>query len=293
LRTTFSAALACALLLACCAADALDAPRALITQVAAGEGTTCVVQTPGWVRCVNDLGEPTFEDRTGDASKVATGIDQTCVLRITGNVDCHGFFAEGGYNGGDAVDVGLGAFHACVLTRAGDVHCWGNDAQGEAIQRSLGDVAQLAVGGWHTCLRLKTGQVTCEGDQEDQMFNYTGTDTLQVSAGQSHTCILFKDHTVRCRGWGYWSGETVVDSTGDATAIAAGDWGVTCVLHLTGNVSCNGSASDGGGSYGLGNAIGVASGWGHSCAIVGVGTAGLRATCWGSGAPAGGVGFPA
>lgn len=262
-------------------------PAPGITDFATGDGNTCVVEA-GKVRCFDGAGRAVYRDDLGTATGVASSISNVCVLRVTGTVDCHGFFGEGdGYVGVDpAVKVALGAFHGCVLTRLKNVHCWGNDAQGEAIHHLGGDVADVAVGGWHTCLRFESGAVRCAGDQEDQMFNYTGTDTLQVAAGASHTCILFESREVRCRGWGHWDGETVVDASGTAAAISAGEWGVTCVRHLSGTVACTGNARDGGGSYDLPNAIDAKTGWGHSCALTGAAGVGTRLVCWGTGAPA-------
>jgi alpha-tubulin suppressor-like RCC1 family protein len=150
-------------------------------------------------------------------------------------------------------------------------------------------LVEISVGGNQSCARRSCGSVLCwgfgwNGELGDGMFEGRDvcgsrgavcratprpvldlSDAIQISAGDTHTCALRPDHTVACWGrnltgqlgngacsgseyfgclpsdhGGAFRGESrpvTVSGLGDALEVSAGD-GHTCALHRDGRVSC-------------------------------------------------------
>ena len=175
-----------------------------------------------------------------------------------------------------ATAIALGWIHSCALTSTGGVMCWGYNGHNElgdgttakrwipVAVSGLGGVSAITTGARHGCA-LTRGNVKCWG------YNYYG----QLGDGTN----VNRAAAVDVSGLG-----------GTVTAIAGGSFH-TCALTTVGTVKCwgyNGTGDLGDGTdverstpvdvIGLGgDAIGVAAGDSHSCAIL----RGGRVKCWG------------
>jgi alpha-tubulin suppressor-like RCC1 family protein len=307
-----------------------------------------------------------LENKT--VTQIATGTYHTCALISDGTVTCWGWGADGqlgtGNNNNSNVPVAVtggalanktvtqidtGYAHTCALISDGTVTCWGWGASGQlgtgnnnsntpvavtggALANKT--VTQIATGGEHTCALISDGTVACwgngaygqlgTGDNNNSnipvavtggaLANKTvtqiATGGARIATGGGHTCALISDGTVTCWGWGNYgqlgAGDTndsniPVEVTGGAlanktvTQIATGN-GHTCALISDGTVTCWGWGPDGqlgtgnnnnsnipvavtGGALANETVTQIATGGGHTCALISDGTV----TCWGWG----------
>lgn len=255
-------------------------------------------------------------DVGGTVVQIAAGYTHTCALFDTGSMRCWGgnHFGQLGYGhdnstdngtlpselptvsvGGNVKQIAAGYGHTCALLNSGNMRCWGlnsNGKLGHGHTDNIGDdelpsevsvvdvgeeVSSIAANGNHTCALLSTGDVRCWGDNgngqlgngdrepigDDELpssvppLNFEGKVT-QIAAGYRHTCALLENGTVRC--WGAnESGELGYGHTmpvGDELHSLPGD---QPVLSLGGTVKH------------------LASGFGHTCAVLDTGTV----RCWG------------
>lgn len=181
------------------------------------------------------------------------------------------------------------------------------------------EAGPLAAGDTHTCVVLEGGAMKCWGRQEQNQlasgyYLYsTGTpldvvgidNAVAISAGDQFTCMLLADGQVKCTGYDRF-GQTgpntcsyadgagdcaLVTGITDAIDIAAGG-NHACAVEGDGVVSCwgiNNHGQLGLGSQDIGESdlplpvpgiidgFAVASGFQHSCALVGAGAV----KCWG------------
>jgi alpha-tubulin suppressor-like RCC1 family protein len=270
---------------------------------------TCALMADGAVKCWgrDNLGTgitgnvltPALVAGTGGtfaARDVAAGRNHTCVVRGNGTVSCWGSNDSGqlglGTFGGMAlsptgvpgltnvVAITAGEAHTCALLADGIAKCWGRNTSSE-----LGDGTNL---------------------NSPSPVIVTGlTNAIAIAAGgglgASHTCALLADGTAKC--WGANStGQIGNNSTSpqpipvsvsglfQATAIAVGEFH-TCALLADGSARCwgaNGSGQLGDATNtprltplfpvsGLGNAVALAAGNTHTCALLAAG----GARCWG------------
>jgi alpha-tubulin suppressor-like RCC1 family protein len=180
-----------------------------------------------------------------------------------------------------ATAIASGYTHTCALRIEGTVACWGNNAAGQlgdgTATDSLTPVAvtditgavSVAAGESHTCAVRSDATVACWGGNDYwQLGNGTNTnslipkqvsgitDAVSVAAGKLHTCVVRSGGTVSCWGRNF-SGQlgnglsntnapTPVQVTGitDAIAVAAGE-SHTCAVRSNGTVSCWGYNGDG------------------------------------------------
>lgn len=176
--------------------------------------------------------------------------------------------------------IAVGGLHTCAVMNTGVVRCWGDNANG-----------QLGNG---------TRAVSTEPKPVSGIAN-----AVAVTAGNTHTCALLNNATVKC--WGLNSNgqigadpvvvnssttPTAVSGLTDVRAIAAGGFH-NCALLDTGRIRCwgldgVGQLGDGDGTpsgdtfapvevAGITNAVAVAAGEFHTCALVATG--GVK--CWG------------
>ncbi len=137
---------------------------------------------------------------------------------------------------------------------------------------------------------------------QTQQFTASGAITASaVTAGGEYTCVRLPDGTAQCTGrnqfgqlgdgsWSDWSVLVPVSGITTATRVTAGDE-FACALLSNGTAKCWGlgeSGQRGDGSFGtfaltpvavngLTGAVGLAAGYGHTCALLSTGT--MR--CWG------------
>ena len=229
---------------------------------------------------------------------IAAGVSHSCTLK-EGKVLCWGNNLHGQLGNGesgaaanssvpveaegitDAVAVGAGWEHTCAVHATGEVSCWGDDTSGELGNGEtanseplpvkvigLDDATDVTAGHWHTCALRSTGEVSCWGRNHDgQLGNddmgvdsyvpvpVTGiSDAVSVSVNGEHSCAVHATGEVSC--WGdNWEGELGTGESGpniqsavpvkvsgvsDAVAVASG-FDHTCALREGGKVSCWGS----------------------------------------------------
>ena len=275
--------------------------------VGAGWEHTCAVHATGEVSCWGDdtsgeLGngetadsvpEPVKAVGLDDAVDVTAGHWHTCALRSTGEVSCWGRNHDGQLGNGDigvdsyvpvsvrgitdAVSVSVNGEHSCVVHATGEVSCWGDNWQGELGNGESGPGAESAVpvkasgiadavavasGYGHTCALREGGKVSCWGNNE---FGQVGNGVDFVSEALDGSLIVDPIEVV---------------SLDDAVAVSAGG-AYSCAVHETGEMSCWGSNAYGQlGNIqaifsnptpllvsGIDDAVGLAAGEGHTCAI--------------------------
>lgn len=250
----------------------LDLDKLPVTSVHGTVKTFCESFSTGTVRCwgASDYGQA--------GASTPTAFLPTSVVGVT-----------------TAVEVRAFREHVCARTTAGGLQCWGRNHLGQ-----LGDGTTL------TSLTARNVVGLPAGDP-----------IVMVSASDTHTCAITKAGVPYC--WGAndngqignnSSGGTPVPVTkvngiNDAVAIASTPEGATCVARKGALAACwgNGPSGElGNGSSGkvttpvdvsgVVDAVGIAAGSGHLCAVL----ADATVRCWGSnvssqlGVPYSGVG---
>jgi alpha-tubulin suppressor-like RCC1 family protein len=269
-----------------------------------GAAHTCALLADGTAKCWGNnydgqLGDGTFIDKNTpvtvsgltNAVAIAGGAAHTCALLSDGTAKCWGNNYYGQLGDGtfidkntpvtvsgltNAVAIAASFYHTCALLSDGTAKCWGRNDYGQ-----LGD-------GTNT---NKNTPVTVSGL----------TNAVAIAAGGYHTCALLADGTAKC--WGYNGNGQLGDGTfidkntpvtvsGLTNAVAiAGGAAHTCALLSDGTAKCWGNNAEGqlgdGGTFiekttpvtvsGLTNAVAIAAGSSHTCALLSDGTV----KCWG------------
>ena len=251
-----------------------------VADIDTGAGHTCVLFTPGSVRCWGSksfgvLGQPGLQFETtpdklpdvflgGVVQQVAVGTYHNCAVLVGGGVRCWGRndYGQLGYPGvdvvgdnekpgdmplvnvgGPVVQVDVGLFHSCALLASGALRCWGRGSFG-----ALGYKNTAPIGDDETPASAGDVKMIEPGDQ-----------ILEVAAGESHTCVLLVGGGVRCWGQGFYGalgyGNTanigehpsvapLVDVGGEVRDLALGR-NHSCALLDGGRVRCWGLGGDG------------------------------------------------
>jgi len=281
------------------------------TGLAVGPYHTCALLATGSVRCWGEnfegqLGDGTTTDRStpvgvvglSSAVEIAAGERHTCALIANGGGRCWGYNFDGRLGNGSTVNsltptavIGLknatsivaGFMHTCALVATGSVRCWGGNIYGElgdgtnvsrltpvpVMLPSVAIAVVASASGFHTCAMLVDGSRRCWGLGDDgQLGNGTrnrsavpttvlsppvdARNALKVAAGSAHSCAVRADSTVAC--WG------------DSSFGQTGDIDVSDQPRLTPVAA-----------HGVIDAVAVATGFAHSCALLVDGTV----RCWG------------
>ncbi|MGA1362388.1 MAG: RCC1 domain-containing protein, partial [Ilumatobacteraceae bacterium] len=285
-------------------------------QIVAGVGHTCVIAADNRVMCWGDnqfgqLGDSAFPDASSSSPvatsgfggrtpvQLAAGRNHTCARMSDATVWCWGdnTYAQLGNAGGTSVDpvqVTLGSTAtwisasgntSCARTTA-QLICWGRNNKGQlglgttytggggvaptaapAVPGTF-DAVSLSGGFEHTCAASAAGEVWCWGEGGRLQLGSTANSTVdqtspqrtdalgdvasRVVAGDEFSCAHLGNSSVWC--WGDNSfgqlgrGSTSPSSSSEPTAVA-----------------------------GTGNAMVVAAGGKHACAVTSAGTV----RCWG------------
>lgn len=280
------------------------------TQISAGGEHTCALLASGRLQCWG-LG---IDGQLGYGSTASIGDDESAAF--AGEVPEMGStLAIQGPDGIQSVDgplppnfqlppdceirldsvaqISAGRDHTCAVLTSGKVHCWGRGTWGQ----------------------LGYGNTKSVGDDEKAMSPgavNVGEKAVSVASGWYHSCALLAGGAVRCWGYGYtgqlgngyqddigdneapaWSGD--IDLGGPALEIATGTYH-TCAVLWNGDVRCWGYGESGRLGYGnehnigddetpsfaksvklAGEALDVAAGFAHSCALMNSGAI----HCWG------------
>jgi alpha-tubulin suppressor-like RCC1 family protein len=284
--------------------------------VTTGSSHACALRRTGEVACwgfgsEGELGNGAFTTSgvvavsgLSNVVALAAAVDHTCAVRSSGEALCWGEGPTGELGNGaaqdsvvptdvvglsDAAAVNSGAYHACALRSTGEVACWGRGSSGQLGHGTMtGSSIPVAVSGL--------------------------SDAVGVAAGISHSCAVHGGGTVSCWGYGPFgelgnggnldNGGVVLSSvpvtvSGLNDALAIGGSEHSCVVRRGGQVSCwgggifgelgdgNPANPDGTSIYssavpvtvlGLSDAVAVAGGENHTCALRSTG----EVDCWGS-----------
>lgn len=253
------------------------------TEVATLTHAGCALGKTGSVAC---WGSGTLPDGTAlDRTKAATvpGITATKisvfgreVCGLSGNeLACFAFDGKPSTRkklpvpGADVIDLSGNDGHGCLVTRSGAVHCrgsnslgavGGNGGDGFVQVPKIADAISVAAADNFTCVAHASGHRSCWGNGHDLpggwgdgkypvVTDTTRTDYVRVSADRT-ACWILRDQQVRCDG----RGEHGQLGTGAASA------------YSRANVK------------GLTDAIDVAAGFEHACAL----RANGEVVCWGA-----------
>lgn len=183
-----------------------------------------------------------------------------------------------GVQAATAIGVATGSQHNCAVTSAGGAMCWGGNGAGQlgngtitnstqpaAVIGLTSGISAVAAGQTHSCALTTGGTVKCwGGNAQGQLGNGTATNSITpvdvagltgviaISSGSMHTCALLAIGNVKC--WGF-------NNTGQ---LGNG----TTALTTPSPVSV----------IGVSSATAIASGGGHSCALL----SNKTVQCWGS-----------
>lgn len=256
--------------------------------VTAGDDLTCSVVPGGYVNCWGDNRDGEFGDGTknpslevstvssiSNAIEVAAGSKYACAVLSDGTLSCWGANVSGQLGTGTfapslipksvtgvsgAIHVATGTTHTCAVTLGGTVKCWGigfNGQLGNGISQTsltpvnvvgISTATAVTVGYKHSCALLRDGTVMCWGDNgttspSSKPLAVPGIQATAIAAGGNHTCVLLSDGTIKCWGWA---------SDGQLGNGVVGNGYTPNPVQVTG----------------LTGAIGIAAGYGHTCAVL-------------------------
>lgn len=270
-----------------------------VRQVVAGQWHTCALDDEGQVWCwgSNESGQLALAGGKRRTPEVVPGLDPVrqlvgthssmCALTEGGEVWCWGA-NRGGQLARDDTSwasepsrVGVrkvrslvaGGEAICALHQGGGLSCWGatwspGDDYVRGLRRMKGyeQARVAAVGDGGLCAAVGRGQVRCDGwfmdpHPEDRPVLDLGGEVRELAVGRQHACARRADGAVLCWGEGE-EGQLGLDLGGggqplppvavlgleDAVSLAAGE-DHTCALRADGTAACWGE-----GGYGvLGN----------------------------------------
>lgn len=290
-----------------------------VIAMVAGEAHTCALLGDKSIKCwgrnsKGQLGDGTTADFSKipapvfgitSAVAVAAGGWHTCAVLGGGSIECWGANYSGQLGDGttansavpvsvpgitDAVYVSAGMDHTCAVLGGGSIKCWGHNNYGQlgdgsaqnskepVLVSGVSTAQAAAVGRYHTCALLQGGSVECWGynaygqlgdgstaNSKNPSVVFGINDAVAIASNEGHVCALLEDGTIKC--WGYnekgqlGDGSTAVfqkapvtvAGTDNAVAIATGNKH-TCAVVEGGLYDCwgdNGNGRLGGSTVGF------------------------------------------
>ncbi len=276
-------------------------------RLAVGITHSCVLSNDGTARCWGEnlsgqLGdgtktssaEPVRVSGLTDAVAIDAREEATCAIMADGSARCWGRNTSGMLGDGstqdrslpvsvsglsNAVAITIGQFFACALISDGTVRCWGSNTKGQlgdgttqekhtpVMVQGVTNAIAIAAGGEHACAVRYDGSALCWGrNDEGELGNGQTTsqpttvpvpvslgalNAVSITAGSEYTFALIADGSAVC-------------------------WGENGLGEL-GNGTTASSSTPVPVSSPLANAISIAAGAFHTCAVLASG----RAQCWG------------
>ena len=233
---------------------------------------------------------------------VTQGYDHSCMIQANHSLICWGAGGSGRLGHGSStssaapvyanlpanetpVEIGAGWWHTCGLMESGKIYCWGgggfgqmgngqtqdNNYEMKQVSLPFGRTGKtIAVGEHHVCTIADNDEVYCWGNNEQGAVGASGYQdaeatpvhvdlpgtvyAISIGAGNEHTCVAVNTGRAYC--WGEnWNGQlghggsewnsytpVMVNIPGnrDAVSIAAGGWH-SCAVLDNGKVMCWGS----------------------------------------------------
>ena len=274
--------------------------------ISAAGKTTCFVRD-GRVLCFGDevaaspyahnpsaTATPRAIEGIADAIAISVGPTTACSLHASGRVSCFGVVDDGtrgeeGMRGGymphvvkepveienleDARAVAAGEGFGCVLRRGGTVACFGMNDRGELGLAKIGgqlnpvDVGgvahavQVAAGSTYACARLRDGAVMCWGNHA-AAYPIDVTGAASITMHRSAVCATLDSGDVKC----FALGTANVRSLKLGAIDAARGEAFVCGLRKDGTVACADDFEAE--AKAITNAVAVAAGDGHVCALI-------------------------
>ncbi len=276
-----------------------------VVEVAAGAATTCARTLNGTAWCWGagnggELGNgyniassvPVAVIGITDAVSIAVGGAHACAVLSTGSIRCWGNNSVGelGDNSDfasstpvdvvgivDAISVDAGDSDTSAVRVTGVASCWGSNGDGQLGDWSIGasspvpvevagltDIAEITASEYHTCARQLVGETFCWGDG---YYGQLGDGTNGGASGLHHTLALHGVTDISAGG----EDSCAVAADGHAYCWGSGEYG-----HL-GNGTEDVQYTIPTPVSGLGDAVAIASGANHACAIRVSGAV----MCWG------------
>jgi Regulator of chromosome condensation (RCC1) repeat len=276
------AAFGAACVLATGATAAVVPPDDTFTQVTAGVGFACGLQTNGGAVCWGDNAWGESTPPADDFKQISAGDAFACGLEINGTAVCWGADAlhQTYVPSGPFTQVAAGAGFACGLEPDGQQECWGQNYWGTGPTQAF---TSLSAGYYFACGLGSAGGTSCWADGIAGATSPPGDVFTQIAAGYDAACGLQSGGSAVC-----WGDDTYGESSPPAdtfTQLAAG-YNFACGLKSSGAAACWGDNSWGEATPPTDAFTQLSAGYGFACGLTAAGTA----ICWGdvgAGAPSG------
>lgn len=281
-------------------------------EIASRRDVTCARQRTGTVACwgSNVLGEADADPNRSALSFVPRPIGDTTPSDFDGlNLRSYPSTVRGI---SDLQQIAVGDRHVCALRLNGEVICWGDNHEGQLTKTmpargfqitaipGLPPATSIAAGGHHTCALAADRAVWCWGDNDQGQLGTKSTppspyrlapplEAMAIETSHAGTCVRTPGGERYCWGESGSCHDTTPSpphrdsKVGAAVRIVHAYGGCfTCALRPTADIDCwgldtNSKTPDALASITRGDAISIAAGTTHACAVLKDG----RVICWG------------